>query len=163
MPFDYNSTMQGIAPPILPLVWMSLHFSKVCSSIVFGNLSDKVGRKKLIFAGWVLYALVYAGFAFVASAWQAWCLFLIYGLYFGLTEGSEKAMVADMVAEEKRGTAYGLYNLAIGITVFPASLLFGLMWDQLNAPTAFLISAGVSILAAILLLTVRPGALSTEQ
>jgi len=153
----------GIAPPILPLVWLSLHFSKVCSSIVFGNLSDKVGRKKLIFAGWVLYALVYVGFAFVASALQAWCLFLIYGLYFGLTEGSEKAMVADMVAEEKRGTAYGLYNLAIGITVFPASLLFGLMWDQLNAPTAFLISAGVSILAAILLLTVRPGALSTEQ
>jgi MFS family permease len=117
----------GISPPILPLVWMSLHFSKVCSSIVFGNLSDKVGRKKLIFAGWILYALVYAGFAFVASAWQAWCLFLIYGLYFGLTEGSEKAMVADMVAEEKRGTAYGLYNLAI------------------------------------LLLTVRPGALTTEQ
>ena len=71
-------------------------------------------------------------------------------------------MVADMVAEDKRGTAYGLYNLAIGITVFPASLLFGLMWDQLNAPAAFLISAGVSILAAVLLLTVRSGSLSGE-
>ena len=153
----------GISPPVLPLLWMTLHFSKVCSSIVFGNWSDKVGRKKLIFAGWILYALVYAGFAFVASAWQAWSLFIIYGLFFGLTEGTEKAMVADMVEEEKRGTAFGLYNLAIGITVFPASLLFGLIWDRVNAQSAFLVSAGISILAALLLLTVRPRTLNTEQ
>jgi MFS family permease len=147
----------GIAPPVLPLLWMALHFSKVCSSIVFGNLSDRVGRRKLIFAGWTVYALVYAGFAFVSTAWQAWALFLIYGTYFGLTEGTEKAMVADMVEEDKRGTAYGLYNLAIGITVFPASLLFGLLWDKFNAQSAFLISAAISIAAAVLLLTVRPG------
>ncbi|MGH9820967.1 MAG: MFS transporter [Pyrinomonadaceae bacterium] len=146
----------GISPPILPLLWMALHFSKVCSSIAFGNLSDRIGRRKLIFAGWVVYALVYAGFAFVANAWQAWALFLIYGTYFGLTEGSEKAMVADMVKEDKRGTAYGLYNLAIGITVFPASLLFGLMWDEFGAETAFLASAAVSIISAGLLMTVKP-------
>jgi len=152
----------GISPPVLPLLWMTLHFSKVCSSIVFGNWSDKVGRKKLIFAGWILYALVYAGFAFVASAWQAWSLFIIYGLFFGLTEGTEKAMVADMVEEEKRGTAFGLYNLAIGITVFPASLLFGLIWDKLNAQSAFLMSAGISIVAALLLLTIRPGPSNNE-
>lgn len=151
----------GISPPVLPLLWMALHFSKVCSSIVFGNLSDRVGRRKLIFAGWVVYALVYAGFAFVSSAWQAWALFLIYGTYFGLTEGAEKAMVADMVQEEKRGTAYGLYNLAIGITVFPASLLFGLLWDELGASSAFLISALISIFAAVLLLTVRPAPAET--
>src|SRR5262245_28360368 len=150
----------GISPPVLPLLWMALHFSKVCSSIVFGSLSDKVGRKKLIFAGWTLYALVYAGFAFVGSAWQAWILFIIYGMFFGLTEGVEKAMVADMVEEEKRGTAFGLYNLAIGITVFPASLLFGLIWDRVNAQSAFLVSAGISILAALLLLTVRPRTLN---
>lgn len=145
----------GIAPPILPLLWMALHFSKVCSSVVFGNLSDRVGRRKLIVAGWLVYALVYAGFAFVAAAWQAWALFLFHGTYFGLTEGSEKAMVADMVDEDKRGTAYGLYNLAIGITVFPASLLFGLLWDEFNAQAAFLISALISIIAAALLLTVH--------
>ena len=145
----------GISPPILPLLWMALHFSKVCSSIVFGNLSDRLGRQRLIIAGWVVYALVYAGFAFVANAWQAWGLFIIYGTYFGLTEGTEKALVADMVGEEKRGTAYGLYNLAIGITVFPASLLFGLAWDRFGAQTAFLASAAVSIAAALLFLTVR--------
>jgi len=145
----------GISPPILPLLWMALHFSKVCSSIVFGNLSDRLGRQRLIIAGWIIYALVYAGFAFVANAWQAWGLFIIYGTYFGLTEGTEKALVADMVEEEKRGTAYGLYNLAIGITVFPASLLFGLAWDRFGAQTAFLASAAVSIAAAVLFLTVR--------
>ena len=145
----------GIAPPVLPLLWMALHFSKVCSSIVFGNLSDRIGRRKLIFAGWAVYALVYAGFAFVETAWQAWALFIVYGTYFGLTEGTEKALVADMVGEEKRGTAYGLYNLAIGITVFPASLLFGLAWDRFGAETAFLASAAISLVAASLFLTVK--------
>lgn len=146
----------GIAPAMLPLLWMVLHFSKFFSSLIGGDLSDRIGRKTLIFAGWVIYALVYAGFAFVDSAWQAWVLFVIYGFYFGLTEGVEKAMVADLVEDEKRGTAYGFYNLAFGITVFPASLLFGLIWSQYGASAAFIVSAGVSIVASILLLTIRP-------
>lgn len=145
----------GISAAVLPLLWMALHLSKVVSSLVGGDLSDRVGRRTMIFAGWIIYALVYAGFAFVDAAWQAWVLFIVYGVYFGLTEGVEKALVADMVEEEKRGTAYGFYNMAYGITVFPASLLFGLMWDGLGPGTAFLISACVSLLAAGLLLTVR--------
>ena len=83
------------------------------------------------------------------------CIRDSYGAYFGLTEGVEKAFVADMVPEAKRGTAYGLYNLAIGITVFPASLLFGLLWTEFNEVTAFVISAGVSILAVVLLTTIH--------
>lgn len=138
----------GIHPAFLPLLWMVLHFSKVGSSLIGGDLSDRIGRKKLIFAGWIIYALVYCGFAFVSSPWQAWTLFIIYGTYFGLTEGVEKAMVADLVGEDRRGTAYGLYNLAIGITVFPASLLFGLIWTTFGAPAAFIFSACVSLVAA---------------
>ncbi|MDQ3635614.1 MAG: MFS transporter [Acidobacteriota bacterium] len=145
----------GISITVIPLLWMALHISKVISSLIFGDLSDKIGRRKLIFAGWILYALVYCGFAFVSQAWQALSLFLIYGIYFGLTEGAEKALVADLVPEEKRGTAYGLYNLAFGITVFPASLWFGYVWTNVNATTAFLISAGISIIAAILLLSIK--------
>jgi len=144
----------GISPVVLPLLWMTLHLSKVVSSLIGGDLSDRLGRKTLIISGWVIYAIVYAGFAFVSSAWQCWLLFIVYGTYFGLTEGVEKAFVADMVPEKKRGTAYGLYNLAFGITVFPASLLFGLVWNQFGAATAFLASACVSILAIILLTTV---------
>lgn len=145
----------GIAPPLLPILWMVLHFSKVVSSLIGGSLSDKFGRKKLIFSGWILYALVYLGFAFVSEAWQAWVLFLIYGVYFGLTEGAEKALVADLVPKEKRGTAFGMYNLAFGITVFPASLLLGGIWSWFGASYAFIFSAFLSVLAAMFLLMIK--------
>jgi MFS family permease len=145
----------GISPVMLPLLWMTLHISKVISSLIGGDLSDRLGRKALITTGWMIYAFVYVGFAFVSSAWQAWALFIIYGAYFGLTEGVEKAFVADMVPEKKRGTAYGLYNLAFGITVFPASLLFGLVWTKFGPGPAFLASACVSAAAIVLLTTVK--------
>ena len=147
----------GISPAVLPLVWMALHFSKVGFSLIGGDLSDRIGRKKLIFTGWMVYALVYLGFAFASAPWHAWALFIVYGVYFGFTEGVEKAMVADMVGEEKRGTAFGLYNLAFGIAVFPASLLFGLIWNQLGAPAAFIFSSFISVAAALLLTTVKTG------
>ena len=145
----------GIAPAMLPLLWMVLHFSKVVFSLAGGNLSDRLGRKPTIVTGWFVYAAVYIAFAFVGSAWQAWTLFIIYGVYFGLTEGVEKALVADMVSEEKRGTAFGFYNLAYGITVLPASLLFGLLWSKFGVETAFAVSASISVLAAILLLGIK--------
>lgn len=150
-----RAEQSGIPTYILPLLWVFLHISKVVFSLIGGDLSDKIGRKKMIFAGWILYALVYAGFAFVDAAWQAWVLFFIYGAYFGLTEGVEKALVADLVEPEKRGTAYGFYNLAFGITVFPASLIFGALWTSFNAETAFLVSASISVCAAVLLLTIK--------
>lgn len=145
----------GIPVAVLPLLWMFLHFSKVVFSLIGGDLSDKIGRKKMIFAGWIVYALVYAGFAFVETEWQAWALFLLYGAYFGFTEGTEKALVADLVDPEKRGTAFGFYNLAFSITVFPASIIFGALWTGFGAAAAFLTSALISLCAAGLLLTVR--------
>src|SRR2546423_2734833 len=141
----------GIAVVTIPLLWAALHVSKVVSSLVGGDLSDRVGRKKLIIAGWLLYAAVYAGFAFVTSAVAAWALFLIYGIYFGLCEGVEKALVADLVRPEQRGTAFGLYNLAFSITVWPASLLMGGVWDWQGPRVAFLMSAVLGALAAVLL------------
>lgn len=145
----------GISPVMLPLLWMALHLSKVVSSLIAGDLSDRIGRKTLIITGWLVYALVYAGFAFVDSAWQCWVLFVVYGTYFGLTEGVEKAFVADMVPTRRRGTAFGLYNLAYGITVFPASLLFGLIWTEFGATAAFIASGFISITAVCLLATVK--------
>jgi MFS family permease len=140
-----------------------LHISKVISSIIGGGLSDKFGRKPLIFAGWLVYAAVYTGFAFVTDAWQTWVLFIIYGTYFGLTEGAEKALVADLVSDEKRGTAYGLYALAFGVTVFPASLLLGGIWSWYGATYAFLFSAFLSICAAFLMLTVKTSRIETAK
>jgi MFS family permease len=153
----------GIAVVTIPLLWAALHVSKVVSSLVVGDLSDRVGRKKLIVAGWLLYAAVYAGFAFVTSAAAAWALFLIYGIYFGLCEGVEKALVADLVRPEQRGTAFGLYNLAFSITVWPASLLMGEVWDWQGPRIAFLMSAVLGTLAAVLLgFIVRTGGARTH-
>ena len=147
-----RATQSGVGIAIIPLLWAAHHGMKVLSSLFGGDLSDRLGRKRLIVSGWVLYAAVYAGFAFVTNAWSVWVLFLIYGIYFGLVEGAEKALVADLVRPEQRGTAYGLYNLAFGITVFPASLLMGMIWDWKGAATAFLVSAVLGATAAVLLL-----------
>lgn len=134
------------------LLWAAHHAIKVLSSLWAGDLSDRLGRKRLIVSGWILYAAVYAGFAFVSNTASIWVLFLIYGIYFGMAEGAEKALVADLVQPHQRGTAYGLYNLAFGITVFPASLLMGIIWDWKGATTAFLFSASLGATAALLLL-----------
>jgi MFS family permease len=147
----------GVSVAMVPLLWAAHHAMKVLSSLFGGDLSDRMGRKRLIVSGWILYAAVYAGFAFATNKASLWILFLIYGIYFGLVEGAEKALVADLVRPEQRGTAYGLYNLAFGITVFPASLLMGMIWDWKGPATAFLISAFMgATAAALLLILVRP-------
>ncbi len=143
---------KGVSVAAIPLLWAVLHVSKVVSSVFGGDLSDRLGRRRLIVSGWILYAAVYAGFAFVVNPVSVWILFLIYGVYFGLAEGAEKALVADLVRPEQRGTAYGLYNLAFGITVLPASLLMGGLWDWRGPQTAFLVSAILGAAAALLLL-----------
>ncbi|MEJ7617701.1 MAG: MFS transporter [Pyrinomonadaceae bacterium] len=143
----------GVSVATIPLLWAALHVSRVVSSLIGGDLSDRLGRKTLIVSGWLLYAAVYAGFAFVETPGQVWALFLIYGMYSGLAEGAEKALVVDLVpALERRGAAYGLYNLAFGITVFPASLLMGALWSWRGARVAFLASAAIGTVAALLML-----------
>jgi MFS family permease len=154
----------GVSAALIPLLWAALHVSKVASSIFGGDLSDKLGRKTMIVAGWALYAAVYFAFAFISTPVEAWIIFLVYGVYFGLTEGTEKALVADLVRPEQRGTAYGLYNLAFSISVLPASLLMGWLWDWRGAPTAFAVSAAVGLTSAILLaFAVRPGEMETGK
>jgi MFS family permease len=147
----------GVSIAVIPLLWAAHHGMKVLSSLFGGDLSDRLGRKRLIVAGWVLYAAVYAGFAFATQQVSLWVLFLVYGIYFGLAEGAEKALVADLVRPEQRGTAYGLYNLAFGVTVFPASFLMGMIWDWKGPTVAFLVNAVMGAMAAMLLLIfVRP-------
>ena len=147
----------GVSVASIPLLWATLHVVKVGSSLIGGDLSDRLGRRRLIVSGWILYAAVYAGFSFVSNNISVWILFLIYGIYFGLAEGAEKALVADLVRPEQRGTAYGLYNLAFGITVLPASLLMGALWSWRGPAVAFMTSAILGATAALLLqLLVKP-------
>jgi len=105
----------------------------------------------MILAGWIMYALVYLGLSQAQLQWQFWALFLAYGFYYGMSEGAEKALVADFVPAESRGTGYGLYNGAIGIAALPGSLLFGVFWATIGPSWAFAIGAALAGLAAILL------------
>jgi MFS family permease len=115
----------GVAPTLIPLLWAVLHVVKSASSVYGGRLSDRFGRTTLIAAGWVWYAMVYGGFAYFDSASTLIPLFVAYGLHFGLTEGAEKALVADLTPPDVRGMAFGLYNAVLGIGALATSLLFG--------------------------------------
>jgi len=124
---------------ILGVMGMSLTFNAIYTVFAgpLGAWSDKVGRRRLMLAGWLTYGLVYLGFAFSKTGSEIWALFALYGLYYAATEGAARALVADLVPPAQRGGAYGLYNAAIGITVLPASLIAGVLWQGLGAWTGF--------------------------
>jgi MFS family permease len=139
----------GVSTSLLPILWALLNLVKAVSNTPGGILSDRLGRKPLIAAGWLVYAAVYFLFGRASQTWQAWALFAVYGLYFGLTEGVEKALVADLVPRERRGAAFGWYNLAIGVGALPASLLFGFFWDRWGSAAAFNLGALLALAAAV--------------
>ena len=142
----------GVPVAMLPLLWIMFHAVKTFSSVPGGILSDRVGRTGMIVAGWGVYAIVYMGFGFATTTLHAWLLFAVYGLYFGLTEGVEKAFVADMVPAELRGTAFGLYNFMMGIMALPASLICGMLWQGWSSTVALGFGALMAAAASIGLL-----------
>lgn len=147
----------GVPVALAPVLWALLNFIKSATGTYGGGLSDRIGRKPLIVGGWLLYAGVYLAFGIADAAWQAWALFAVYGVFYGMTEGTEKAMVVDIVPAQRKGTALGWYSLAIGIGALPASLIFGAMWDRVGAPAAFMFGAAVAFIASIGMAFVGPG------
>ncbi|HET8669580.1 MAG TPA: MFS transporter [Candidatus Saccharimonadales bacterium] len=117
------------------------------SSAKGGRLSDVFGRRGLIVAGWLVYGVVYLGLAYATTEWHVWVLYAAYGLYYGAFQGASSALIADLVPQHLRGTGYGIFNAALGVTALPASLLAGLLWDWYGPPAPFLFGAGLSVLA----------------
>lgn len=151
-----RASQLGVSAAAIPILWAMLHVVKVSSSVWGGGLSDRVGRRPLILGGWVVYASVYLGFAFASEAWHVWSLFVVYGLYFGMTEGTEKAMVADLVPAARRGVAFGWFNAVLGLGALPASWVFGVVWARAGAAAAFSMGAGVAALATLLFVFLVP-------
>jgi MFS family permease len=141
----------GVAASALPLLWAALHVIKSGSSILGGRMADSLGRRVSIIMGWTWYAVIYTILGLTDSTPVVITTFLAYGLYYGFTESAERALVADMLPPHARGRAFGLFNLIEGLGALPASLLFGLLWKTLGAPTAFMVAAGLSLIAAILM------------
>jgi MFS family permease len=138
-----------VAGVIAMLISFNLIYSLASGPL--GAWSDRIGRERLIIGGWLVYGLIYLGFALAGAGWQIWLVYALYGLYYAAVEGTAKAFVADLVPAEQRGTAYGLYNAVVGLMAFPASLLAGLLWQGLGPGTPFLAGALLALVAAALL------------
>ncbi|NLE45044.1 MAG: MFS transporter [Chloroflexi bacterium] len=151
---------------VLGVLGMLITFNLVYTivSTPAGSLSDRIGRRRVIIGGWLVYAAIYFGFAIAGTGWHVWALYAVYGVYYGLAYGTTKAMVADIVPTELRGTAYGTYNAILGVLDFPASVIAGILWQGIGAwqgfgaPAPFLFGAVMSLIAAILMATVMPSA-----
>lgn len=141
---------EGIKIFMLPLFWSLLHFVKSIFSMPAGIISDKIGRKGVIIAGWSIYSLVYLGFAFAKSFSFFTFLFLLYGLYFALTEGVERAMISDYAEENYKGSAFGIYHFFQGISLFLASFIFGILWNYFGSTLPFLLGAIISFISIFL-------------
>jgi MFS family permease len=153
----------GTDVALLPFLWAALHVVKVTSVYPFGRLSDRVGRVPLIVVGWGYYAVIYAGFALIDDPRGLALVFLAYGLFFGLTEGAERALVGDLVPSEKRGVAFGFYNAALGVTALPASALLGAIWEAWGKIAAFGFGAALAAAATVVLVATTLGGGSRDS
>lgn len=156
---------QNLEAPLIQVTLMLvlLNVTYAVTSLPVGMLSDKLGRRRVIALGWFVYALVYLGFAVATELWQVWLLFAGYGIYYGITEGVARAFVADLVPEEKRGIAYGLYHGIVGLTLLVASLLAGWLWQAVSPAAPFYFGAGLAFLTMLGMMTLvkEQGRLST--
>ena len=142
---------QNLGSSVIYVVLMLVLFNitYAITALPAGMLSDRLGRRRVITLGWFIYALVYLGFAVASEPWQVWLLFACYGIYYGIVEGVARAFVSDLVPEEKRGTAYGLYHGVVGFALLPASLIAGWLWQAYSPAAPFFFGAGLAFLAML--------------
>jgi len=142
---------QNLGSSVFHIALMLVLFNATYAAIALpaGKLSDRLGRRRVMAMGWGVYALVYLGFALATDLWQVWLLFAAYGIYYGVVDGVARAFVADLVPAEKRGTAYGLYHGVVGLTLLPASLIAGWLWQAYSPSTPFFFGAALAGAATI--------------
>ena len=142
----------GLSTGEIPVLWAVLNLSKVLWSYFAGDLADRLPRARLVASGWLVYAIVYVGLGAATATWHVWALFVVYGVFYGLTEPVEKALVSDLVQRSARGRAYGAYNFVVGITALPAGLLTGGLWRAWGPAIALEVGAAFAAVACIALL-----------
>ena len=143
----------GVSPMFIPILWLTFNSTYAVSSLPSGIASDRIGSKRVITYGFLIYALVYFGFAFASFQYQAWLLFIIYGFYYGLTDGVSRSFVSKMILPQHRATAFGIYHAVVGLIALPASLLMGFLWDWRGPRIAFMFGMSLALISALLLAT----------
>jgi MFS family permease len=142
----------GVKVAFIPLVYLIASIVSVLFAIPIGSLSDRIGREKILIIGYLIYAIVYYGFGVTNSIWAIVALFALYGLYSAATDGIQKAFVSDMIDSNKQGTGLGIYNALLGITLLPASLIAGLLYDKIDSHIPFYFGAATALISAVLML-----------
>jgi MFS family permease len=142
----------GIKVALIPIVYLITNLVSVIASVPIGILSDKIGKEKILIAGFIIYAVVYYGFGVTTSLGAIVSLFALYGLYSAATDGIQKAFISDMIDKNKKGTGLGIYNALLGVTLLPASLIAGFLYDKINSSVPFYFGAATAGLSAILML-----------
>lgn len=145
----------GMSPALIPLAYFAFNVTYTIFSMPAGILSDRIGRRPVLVAGYLVFALIYFGFAMVQRSTWIWGLFIVYGLYYSATEGIQRAYIADLVPEGQRGTAMGTFNACTGLAALPASVISGYLWELIGPVAAFGFSSLLAVLAAILMLVLR--------
>jgi MFS family permease len=140
----------GVATGVIPLVYLLFNLVYSLSAVPAGMAADRFGRKRVILLGFVLFAILYHGFATASSARAVWILFGLYGLFMGLTEGTQKAFLATIIPQQFKATAFGVYTTAVGFAMFPASLIGGWLWDHVAPAATFYFGAGMAGISALL-------------
>jgi MFS family permease len=148
----------GVKVTFIPLVYLITNLVSVVLAIPIGTLSDKIGKEKILLFGYMIYAIVYFGFGITSSIEVIVFLFALYGLYSATTDGIQKAFISDSVDSNKQGTGLGIYNALLGITLLPASLIAGVLYDKVNSSVPFYFGAVTSVVSAILLFIMTKGA-----
>jgi MFS family permease len=152
----------GIPLTLAPILWLILHVTKAATNLVGGRLSDRIGPRRVIGMGWLVYGIIYLLFGWSFSPWQVWTLFALYGLYFGFTEGAEKSLVSEYADPSRKGGAFGLYHTVTGLLALPASLWMGLVWDRWGSSSALIACGAIAFIALLLFRSVcRPPATVT--
>jgi MFS family permease len=141
----------GVRVALIPLVYLITNLVSVLASIPVGSLSDRIGKEKILIIGYIIYAVVYFGFGITSSIGIITSLFALYGLYSAATDSIQKAFISDMIDRNKKGTGLGIYNALLGITLLPASLIAGLLYDKVNSSIPFYFGAATAIISAVLM------------
>jgi len=139
----------GINTAFVPVLWVAFNLAYALSAFPAGILSDRIGSKRILTYGFLIYAFVYAGFSIAASPWLVWILFIAYGFYYGLTDGVSRAFVSKLVPPEQRATAFGIYHSTVGFLALPSSLIMGILWDRMGPETAFLFGSAMAVVSTV--------------